>query len=144
MGDILRKRFPAITCSCLTLRRGNSCLEQVSATTFSADATHEVRTFRFFFSKYKWMPCAQRSKGALVHRAVSIHVFAVVLSNCSVVNRPVQKSVRVSHVTNAAMNSATLISTTPGLNSGMGAMMDHSAHVTFQNKDSSISDNPST
>ena len=58
----------------------------------------------FLFSKYKWMPCAQRSKGAMVRRAGSIHVLAVVLSNCSVVNRPVQKSVKVSHVINAAMN----------------------------------------
>ena len=134
MGDILRKRFPAITCSCFTVRRGNSCLEQVSATTFSADATHEVMTFMFLFSKYNWMPCAQRLKGALAHRAVSIYVFAVVLSNCSVVSRSMQKSVNVSHVINAAMNSAMLISATPVLNSGMGAMIDHSAQDTCQNK----------
>ena len=106
----------------------------MSATTFLADGIHEVLTFMFLLSICKCIPCAQRSKGAFVHRAVSIQVFAVVLSISSVVILPLQNSVNVSSVISAAKNSATLISAAPGLNPGVGTMVDHSPHEICQNR----------
>ena len=131
-GDSLRKRCPAMVCTCLGTFHVRLTLEQVSATKFSADGIHEVLTFMFFFSKCKCMPFAQRSKGALVHLAVSIQALAVVLSSCSVVIRSVQKSVNVSHVIKAAMNSPTLIAAVPGSRSGMVAMLAHYTHEIYK------------
>ena len=106
----------------------------MSATTFLADGIHEVLTFMLLFSICKCIPCAQRSKGAFVHRAVSIQLIAVVLSNSSVVILPLQNSVNVSSVISAAKNSATLISAAPGINPDVGTMVDHSPHEICQNR----------
>ena len=74
-----------------------------------SEATHTVRILTTILSKCKCNPCAHRSKGNMGHRDESHHILATVLSISDVVNFPLQKSVNVSKVINAATNSATQI-----------------------------------
>ena len=97
----------------------NMYLEKMSAKPLSPEGTHAVRNLIEFLSKCQWTPCAHLSKGCFGHLAVSNHDFATLLSSSTVVNFFEQKGEKVSHVISAAKNSATLISTAPGLRAGI-------------------------
>ena len=107
LGLIRLKRIPEIACP--ILRREKCFLEHISAQRLSSEATHSVRILMTILSKCKCNPCAHRSKGNMGHRDESHHIFATVLSISNVVNFPLQNSVNVSKVINAATNSATQI-----------------------------------
>ena len=71
-----------------------------------------------------------------MHLAVSSHAFAVMLSISSNVIFPAQYPANVSQVIRAAMNSAMLILTLPGVNSGIFVIPAHSTQLICQNSPS--------
>ena len=109
-------------------------LEHISASSLSLDATHWVLIFIVILIIYKCVPWAHRSNGALGHLAESSHAFAVILSRCNTVIRPMQNCAKVSHVIKAAMNSATLIFIWRGCSVGSDATLFQSSQPIYQNR----------
>ena len=134
LGFTLKSRAPWITWGDEAGR--STVREQTSAIPFSLEDSQEELTFIPSCIMCRWTPCAQRSNGAIGHRALLIQEQAETLSTKRVVKVPLQSSAKVSHVIRAEINSATLIWITPGARPGKRLTRIHSSHADCQNNPS--------
>ena len=131
LGLTLINRSPQISCPGFFLKK--LVLEHLSAIIFSLDGIHRVLTFILAFNMCKCAPCAHRSNGYRGQRADWNHACALVLSSSRYVSIPAHSSTKVSVDMSAAINSATLICTSPGDRPGNSLTRIHCSHEHCQN-----------